>query len=83
MYWLTNVLGLVKVVALTQRRYLGLVFALMAGFVVAVVWSPVFRSMPTNTAALARISRAPLSVTSVVLLLRMKLFQAVKLGEAA
>ena len=34
--WLLNLLGLLRVVALRQRSYLGLVLALMAGFVIAV-----------------------------------------------
>ncbi len=36
MYWLLNLLGLIRVVAQRQRSYLGLVLALVAGFVVAV-----------------------------------------------
>jgi len=36
MYWLLNLVGLLKVVAQRQRSYLGLVLALAAGFVVAV-----------------------------------------------
>src|SRR5688500_4861721 len=36
MYWLLNLVGLLKVVAQRQKSYLGLVLALAAGFVVAV-----------------------------------------------
>lgn len=36
MYWILNLLGLIKVVGQRQRSYLGLVLALLAGFVVAV-----------------------------------------------
>src|SRR5919199_4677711 len=36
MYWLLNLLGLIKVVGQRQRSYLGLVLALAAGFTVAV-----------------------------------------------
>ena len=36
MYWLHNLLGIVKLVAQRQRSYLGLVAALVAGFIVAV-----------------------------------------------
>ena len=36
MYWLLNLLGLIKVVGQRQRSYLGLVLALAAGFIVAV-----------------------------------------------
>ncbi len=36
MYWLLNLLGLLKVVGQRQRSYLGLVLALAAGFIVAV-----------------------------------------------
>ncbi len=36
MYWLLNILGLVKVAMQRQRSYFGLVLALLAGFIVAV-----------------------------------------------
>jgi putative ABC transport system permease protein len=36
MYWILNIFGLIRVVAQRQRSYLGLVLALVAGFVVAV-----------------------------------------------
>ena len=36
MYWILNLLGLLRVVAQRQRSYIGLVAALVAGFVVAV-----------------------------------------------